>query len=108
MSGDGFLCGTISPDIYLYVLEQLGIAARNCVAVEDAAIGLRAARAAGIVTLVAVSDYTRDEDFTGAAAILSDLGDPTAPAQTLAGFPPPRGFVDVPYLRELLASAESS
>lgn len=92
-----------APDIYQYVLQQLSINAHSCVAIEDAAIGLRASRAAGIVTLVAVSDYTRGERFNGAAAVLSDLGEPGAPAQTLAGIPPRDGIVDVAYLRELLA-----
>jgi HAD superfamily hydrolase (TIGR01509 family) len=91
-----------SPDIYTYVLAKLGVEADRCVAIEDAAIGLRAARAAGIATLVAFSDYTRGEDFSGAAAVLSDLGEPGAPAQTLAGPSPRNGLVDVAYVRGLL------
>ncbi len=91
-----------APDIYLYALERLGVTARQCVAVEDAQIGLRAARAAGITTLVTVSDYTRDHDFTGAAAVLGDLGEPGRPTSTLAGTAPAHGIVDLVYLRELL------
>jgi HAD superfamily hydrolase (TIGR01509 family) len=94
-----------APDIYAYTLEKIGAQAQRCVAVEDAAIGLRAARSAGIVTLVTVSDYTRGEDFTGAAAVLSDLGEPEAPAEALAGPGPPDGFVDVAYLRSILHAA---
>jgi HAD superfamily hydrolase (TIGR01509 family) len=93
-----------APDIYLHALAQLGVDAAQALAVEDAAIGLRASRAAEIVTLVAVSDYTRGEDFTGAAAVLSDLGEPAAPAQTLAGRGPASGYVDLAYLRELHAA----
>jgi beta-phosphoglucomutase-like phosphatase (HAD superfamily) len=81
--------------------RSIGPRLRCCIAVEDAAIGLRAARAAGIATLVAVSDYTRGENFGGAAAVLSDLGEPDAPAQVLAGPIPRHGFADVTYLREL-------
>jgi HAD superfamily hydrolase (TIGR01509 family) len=94
-----------APDIYAYSLEKIGAQAQRCVAVEDAAIGLRAARSAGIVTLVTVSDYTRGEDFTGAAAVLSDLGEPEVPAEVLAGPGPPDGFVDVAYLRSILHAA---
>jgi HAD superfamily hydrolase (TIGR01509 family) len=92
-----------APDIYRYALERLELSAAQCVAIEDAAIGLRAGRAAGIVTLVAQSDYTAGEDFAGAAAVLSDLGEPEAPVRTLAGPPPPRGFVDIAYLSSLIA-----
>jgi HAD superfamily hydrolase (TIGR01509 family) len=91
-----------APDIYRAAMRRLGVAPEQCVAIEDAAIGVRAARAAGLVTLVTVSDYTRDEDFTGAAAVLSDLGEPGAPAATLAGPAPASGFADLAYLRELL------
>jgi HAD superfamily hydrolase (TIGR01509 family) len=92
-----------APDIYRYALEALGVAAARCVAIEDAAIGLRAGRAAGIATLVTVSEYSRGEDFAGAAAVLSNLGEPDAPAQTYAGIAPHDGLVDLAYLRELLA-----
>ncbi len=97
-----------APDIYRYVLERLDADPRRCVAVEDAAIGCAAAVAAGIPTLVTVSDYTRDEQFPAAAAVLSDLGEPHLPAQTLAGAAPPKGFVDLAYLRELVAMGPRS
>jgi HAD superfamily hydrolase (TIGR01509 family) len=91
-----------APDIYTYALKNIGAQAEDCVAVEDAAIGLRAAREAGIATLVTVSEYTRGEDFAGAAAVLSDLGEPDAPAKVLAGLRPPNGFADVAYLAALV------
>jgi len=90
-----------APDIYAHVLAELGARARRCIAVEDASIGLQAARAAGITTLVTVSEYTRDEAFSGAAAVLGDLGEPGLPAEVLAGPPPPNGIVDVTYLSSL-------
>ena len=62
-----------APDIYLWVLERLGVPAAECMAVEDTANGVRAARGAGIPTLVTQNDYTRGQDFSGAVAVLSDL-----------------------------------
>jgi HAD superfamily hydrolase (TIGR01509 family) len=91
-----------APDIYTYVVDALGVAAAACVAIEDSAIGTRSARAAGIVTIVTVSDYTRGEDFSGAAAVLSDLGEPAAPALAIAGPALPAGYVDLAYLRARL------
>ncbi len=93
-----------APDIYRYAIKRLNVTPDVCLAVEDTAIGLQSARAAGVATLVTVSEYSRGEDFSGAAAVLSDLGEPGAPAHTLAGPPPPHGLADVAYARELIAS----
>ncbi|MBD5635982.1 MAG: HAD-IA family hydrolase [Candidatus Eremiobacteraeota bacterium] len=95
-----------APDIYRFALDRLGMRPTEALAVEDSAIGLRAARAAGVVTLVTPSGYTEGEDFAGAAAILSDLGEPGRPARCIAGIEPPRGFVDVAYARRLLGAGE--
>jgi HAD superfamily hydrolase (TIGR01509 family) len=97
-----------APDIYVYALERLGVSVGQCIAIEDAEIGLRAARAAGITTLVTVSEYTRGQDFTGAAAVLRDLGEPGQPASTLAGPAPAHGVVDLAYLRTLLETPPPS
>ncbi|WP_159501884.1 HAD-IA family hydrolase [Microbacterium sp. 18062] len=73
-----------APDIYLHALADLGVGPGDAVVVEDSGIGLRAARAAGIATIVTVSAYTADEDFAGAALVLSSLGEPAEPARVLA------------------------
>ncbi|MHA7652162.1 HAD-IA family hydrolase [Mycobacterium sp. ML4] len=57
------------PEAYLTALGQLALAPEDVLAVEDSAIGLRAARTAGLATLVVTNDYTVDQDFTGAAAV---------------------------------------
>ena len=57
------------PEVYAQALRLLRLDARQCVAVEDSANGLRAARAAGIATVVVRSLYTRDEDFAGALRV---------------------------------------
>jgi beta-phosphoglucomutase-like phosphatase (HAD superfamily) len=91
-----------APDIYQYALTALGLDAAEAIAIEDSAIGLRAALGAGVTTLVTRSSYTLDEDFTGAAAVVDDLGEPGAPARVVRGDPPPYGYVDPAYLRILL------
>lgn len=90
-----------APDIYHYALEKMGLAAADCLAFEDSENGLRASLGAGLKTLVTVNDYTLDHDFTGAAVVLSDLGEPGAPNQRLAGAELSQPFVDVAYLRAL-------
>ncbi len=96
-----------APDVYLWALDRLGLAADACVAIEDSWVGLSASRAAGIATLVALNDDTADHDFTGAAAVLSDLGEPGAPARCLSGPPPPSGLVDLAYLDTIITKTAS-
>lgn len=74
-----------APDIYRYVLERLALDPAECLAFEDSENGLRAARRAGIATVVTVNEYTRDHDFAGACLVLDQLGEPGAPATVLAG-----------------------
>lgn len=71
--GDSVAAKKPAPDIYLWVVERLGVPAADCLAIEDSAIGLRAARDAGIPTLVTENGYTRGQDFAGALTVLPDL-----------------------------------
>jgi HAD superfamily hydrolase (TIGR01509 family) len=79
-----------APDVYLWVLQQLGVEAAECIALEDSDNGLRASLAAGIRTYVTVSAYTRGHRFEGAAAVFGDLSDLPAFCR-IAGLPLPRG-----------------
>ncbi len=94
-----------APDIYLLALRELGVGPEEVVVVEDSANGLRAALGAGLRTIVTVSSYTADEDFTGASLVVSSLGDlPDAPADVLAnphGLPID-GQVELSHVAQLL------
>ena len=68
-----------APDIYLLALSRLGVAARCAVALEDSAIGVAAAKAAGLLTVATPSDWTRDQDFAAADLVLPCLADPDSP-----------------------------
>jgi HAD superfamily hydrolase (TIGR01509 family) len=92
-----------APDIYTWVLEKLKLPPSRCMAIEDSHNGALAARGAALPVLVTPSTYTRGEDFSGALSVLSDLGEPYAPATFVAGIPPPDGLVDAVYLRRLHA-----
>jgi HAD superfamily hydrolase (TIGR01509 family) len=95
-----------APDIYLWALEQMGLAAAECVAIEDSNVGLRAALAAHVQTIITVSDYTVEDNFAGASAVLSDLGESGAPAVALNGPGPKGGIVDLTFLRTMLHPAQ--
>lgn len=64
------------PEVYRHALAALALDPHDCVAIEDSRPGLAAARAAGIATIVTPSHYTKGDDFSGAALVLPDLGDP--------------------------------
>ena len=74
-------CGDIvpnkkpAPDIYNWVLNELKLAAQDCIALEDSNNGLRSARAAGIKTYITTNPYTQRQDFADAAAVFDDLSD---------------------------------
>ena len=68
-----------APDIYLWVLDQLKLTPQQCIAIEDSENGLKSALAANLPTLITVSGYTHSQDFNGAVAVLSDLGEPSQP-----------------------------
>lgn len=72
-----------APDIYVWAMQQLGLKPEECLAFEDSENGIRASRGADLRTVVTVNDYTRDHDFTGALAVLSDLGEIDAPYSRL-------------------------
>lgn len=61
------------PEAYLNVLERLSLRPAQCLVFEDSAIGLAAARAAGLATIVTPSAYTLGEDFMSAQMVVDDL-----------------------------------
>lgn len=94
-----------APDIYHYALDRLGLNAHECLAFEDSENGFRAARAAGLATVVTVTDYTRDQSFDGAALVLDHLGEREAPFTVLAGGAAVNGarYLDLDLIRRLHA-----
>jgi len=92
-----------APDIYNYALEKLGLAAGQCLAIEDSANGLHSAQAAGVKVLVTVNRYTEDHDFPGAALVVNHLGDPGTPCKLIKGDISPGPVIDVEFLRRLHA-----
>ncbi len=63
------------PQVYLQTLQRLGLPARDCLAVEDSANGLKAALGANLPVLITRNNFTAHHDFTGAMRVLPDLRD---------------------------------
>jgi HAD superfamily hydrolase (TIGR01509 family) len=98
-----------APDIFTLALEQLGLEARDCVALEDSDNGVQSALAAGLQALVVTeSTYTRGQDFGGAPLVLDCLGEPDRPAQVIAGDLGGAAFLDLAALERLHRSVYPS
>ncbi len=89
--GDQVRAKKPAPDIYHLVLSSLHLPATSCIAFEDSLNGLRAAKAAGLVTVVTPSRWNADEDFSGADRLLASLEE-----------------IDVPALERLLGDARAA
>jgi HAD superfamily hydrolase (TIGR01509 family) len=68
-----------APDIYNVALKMLGVHPARAIAVEDSAIGVESAKAAGLFTVATPNLWTRTQDFEAADLLLGSLGDPEEP-----------------------------
>lgn len=65
------------PQVYLQMLDALQLPARQCLAFEDSANGLRAATAAGLATIITPNPFTAHHNFAGALRVVPDLSQVT-------------------------------
>jgi HAD superfamily hydrolase (TIGR01509 family) len=61
------------PLVYQQTLQHLRLPASACMAFEDSANGLKAARGAGLATIITPNPFTEDHDFSGALKIVPSL-----------------------------------
>ncbi len=71
-----------SPDCYLLAADKLGVKPADCLVIEDTAVGLQAAKNAGMICYVMPGPITANQDFSSADKILkleddlkSEIGD---------------------------------
>lgn len=74
VAGDDVARKKPAPDVYNKVLAMLNLDASECVAIEDSYNGVASARSAGISVIVTPSIYTQTDDFSGAFAVVPNLG----------------------------------
>ena len=92
-----------APDVYFYAMEHMNITAEECMAFEDSENGLHAATAAGLKTIITVNEYTCDQDFTGAVAVLDSLGDHQHPFKVIGGACDSATYLTMEQIRNLHA-----
>lgn len=104
-AGDCVAAKKPAPDIYEYVLAEMGLTAAECVAFEDSENGFRAAQGAGLSTIVTVTEYTRTQNFDGALLVVDHLGEPDQPLSRLAGAPFAGPFLNLQAINRLRAGS---
>ena len=64
-----------APDLYLAVVECLGVGPHEAIAVEDSPSGVQAAKAAGLFCVAVPGSLTADADYSQADLVLPSLAD---------------------------------
>jgi HAD superfamily hydrolase (TIGR01509 family) len=63
------------PEPYLRAVERSGVPPEACLAIEDSARGLEAAKAAGVSCIVVPTALTKRSNFDGAERVLESIGE---------------------------------
>ena len=74
-----------APDIYDWAMEKMNLKADECIAFEDSRNGILSSLAANLKTVITINDYTKQHDFTGAAIVLDQYGEPDAGFKVIQG-----------------------
>lgn len=92
-----------APDIYQYAMDKMQLKPEECIALEDSDNGIRSSLAANLTTLVTVNSYTKDQDFSKAALVLDQLGEPDQAFTVLQGNADGNSYVTLGLLEILHA-----
>ncbi len=88
-AGDMVKAKKPAPDVYLLALEQLGLPAEACLALEDSRNGVSSAKAAGLRVVLSQSFYTLGEATAGADLVVKEFAEIADPAALRAAFSRP-------------------
>lgn len=73
LAGDDVKQKKPDPSIYVTAAKKLGVESKKCLVVEDSAIGLQAAKGAGMSCIITYTPSTANQDFKDAIATFPDL-----------------------------------
>ncbi|MDH5394034.1 MAG: HAD family hydrolase [Gammaproteobacteria bacterium] len=90
-----------APDIYDWALAEMKLDAADCLAFEDSENGIKSSQGAHLKTIITVNDYTLSHDFSGAAIVLDNLGEPGQPFSVMAGDANGKTYVDLEMLTQI-------
>lgn len=90
-----------APDIYEYVLAQMGVTPAECIALEDSSNGLRSALAAGLKVVMTLNSYTQNDSTERASLVVDHLGESDQPVQVFKGDLRGQTYVQLDVLQKL-------
>lgn len=93
-----------APDIYDWALKEMKLEAADCLAFEDSENGIKSSQGADLKTIITVNDYTLNHDFSGAAIVLDNLGEPDQAFSVISGNANTKTYVDLDYLTQIHAA----
>jgi beta-phosphoglucomutase-like phosphatase (HAD superfamily) len=91
-----------APDIYEFVLKELGIDVSEAIALEDSYNGVKSTTAIDMFTLVTPNNYTAHETFEGAKIIVKNLGEPGKPCEKISGDYDLPEYINLAFLQAVL------
>jgi HAD superfamily hydrolase (TIGR01509 family) len=94
-----------APDIYDFVLKEMQLDAKYCMAFEDSHNGILSSHGANLPTIITINDYTRDHDFDDALLVVDQFGEPDSPFSVIAGNNFDAHYVDIALIKKLHESA---
>lgn len=86
---------------YTNVVNRIGLNPDRCVAIDDSATGIAAAKTAGLTTIATPSLYTASQQFRAADLVISDLGEPAAPFNLIQGQHGISDYISPQFLQNL-------
>ena len=106
LAGDVVAAKKPDPAIYHLALERAAVPCDAAVVIEDSQIGVSAAVAAGLRVVATRNGYTMQEDLSGAALVVENLGEPSHPSPRVGGWYDALDFDGVVGLETLRDVAE--
>jgi HAD superfamily hydrolase (TIGR01509 family) len=93
-----------APDIYDFALEKMNLNAEDCIAFEDSRNGILSSLAANLKTIIAINGYTHNHDFSGAAIVLDQYGEPGSPFKVIQGDAKGFDYLNIDMVKTLHAA----
>lgn len=92
-----------APDIYEWALREMKLSPEDAIAFEDSGNGVRSSLGAGVKTIVTVNGYTMDDDFSGAALVVDQMGERGLVVRRIAGGISAHVCLDLDCVRSIFA-----
>ena len=93
-----------APDIYDFAMKEMNLTAEDCIAFEDSRNGILSSHGANLKTVITINDYTKDHDFSGAAIVLDQYGEPDAAFTVIEGDALGHRYMNIDMIKKLHAA----